>query len=69
MTSDEARELPPTLSAEEAIQLLGCGRTAGYQALKNGTFPVPAWKVGARWYVPTAPLLKLLGIENERPGP
>ncbi len=67
MTIDEARKLPATLTAERAIALLGCGRTAGYKALKDGTFPIQAWKVGARWYVATAPLLKLLGIDDERP--
>jgi hypothetical protein len=67
MTIEEARRLP-TLTAEQAIQLIGCGRTAGYEALRTGTFPVEAKKVGARWFIPAAPLLKWLGIEG-RPDP
>jgi predicted DNA-binding transcriptional regulator AlpA len=64
MTVDEARRFP-TLTAEQAIELIGCGRTAGYEALKNGTFPVQAKKIGARWYVPTAPLLRWLGQDED----
>ncbi len=61
----------PTCSAEEAISALGGHRTAGYKALQDGTFPVPAYKIGARWRVPTRPLLELLGyadpVDDEDP--
>jgi hypothetical protein len=62
------RQYPSTLTAEQAIELIGMGRTAGYEAIRKGEFPVEAKKVGNRWFVPTAPLLKWLGIE-ERPDP
>jgi hypothetical protein len=68
MTAKAKRQLPATLTAGQAIELIGCGRTAGYQALQAGTFPVEAKKVGNRWFIPTAPLLKWLGQDDERPG-
>lgn len=59
------RQLPATLTAEQAIELIGCGRTAGYEAIKRGDFPVEAKKIGNRWFVPTAPLLRWLGQEED----
>ena len=64
MKVQELEDLPPTLTPEQAFTLIGIGRTAGYEALRAGTFPVPVRKVGARWFVPTAPLLNWLGIEG-----
>ncbi len=63
---DELKPLAnhPTCSAEEAISALGGHRTAGYAALRNGTFPVPAFKIGAKWLVPTKPVLELLGYRD-----
>jgi hypothetical protein len=52
----------PTLSAEEAFRLLGCGRTSGYQQIREGTFPVRVLRLGRTLKVPTAPLLAALGL-------
>jgi hypothetical protein len=59
---DELRTLPPTLPAEQAFKLLGCGRTSGYAAIRSGDFPVPVLKIGRVIRIPTRPLLELLGI-------
>jgi hypothetical protein len=29
----------PTIGAEEAFRLLGCGRTSGYELIRQGDFP------------------------------
>jgi predicted DNA-binding transcriptional regulator AlpA len=52
----------PTLSAEEAFALLRCGRTSGYQQIREGTFPVRVLRLGRVIKVPTAPLLEVLGL-------
>lgn len=55
----------PTVSLEEAAKLLGFGRTAAFQAAREGRFPVPVVTLGRRYRVPTAPLLRLLGLDGE----
>lgn len=55
----------PTCSPEDAFEVLGCGRTAGYEALRTRTFPVPVLRVGRRWRVPTAPLLRAVGADDD----
>jgi hypothetical protein len=42
--------------------MLGIGRSLAYEAVRNGTFPVPVIKVGARYVIPRAPLEALLGL-------
>jgi predicted DNA-binding transcriptional regulator AlpA len=52
----------PTIKPEEAFRLLGCGRTSGYEMIRQGTFPVPVLRLGRTIKIPTAPLLELLGL-------
>jgi hypothetical protein len=44
-----------------------------YRAVKKGTFPVPVLRVGRRLVVPTAPILRALGLDlsgtGGAPGP
>jgi hypothetical protein len=51
-------KLPPTISVERAGELLGMSRSAAYRAVAAGD--LKAFRMNGRWYVPTAPLLKLL---------
>lgn len=53
----------PTLSVEQAGQLLGMGRVAAYAAANRGDFPV--LRIGKRLIVPTAKLLAMLGLAPE----
>lgn len=53
----------PTLTVPEAASLLGVGRGVGYAGVKSGE--IPSVRIGGRVLVPTAPLLKLLGIDAE----
>jgi excisionase family DNA binding protein len=59
-------DLPPLLSVEQACELLGVGRGAGYRAAASGDLPTLRW--GRRLYVPTARLLELLGLPWEKAG-
>jgi excisionase family DNA binding protein len=56
-------ELPALLSVEQACELLGLSRSAGYRAAAAGHIPTIRW--GHRLYVPTARLLELLGLVPE----
>ena len=56
-------DLPPLLSVEQACELLGVSRSAGYRAAATGDLPTLRW--GRRLYVPTARLLALLGLPVE----
>jgi hypothetical protein len=67
VTIEELCALPPTtVRAEVAFAALDIGRTAGYQAIRDGTFPVPVLRLGRVLRVPTLPLLELLGVQVER---
>ena len=59
-------DLPPLLSVEQACELLGVSRSAGYRAAAAGDLPTLRW--GRRLYVPTAQLLELLGLPWEKAG-
>jgi excisionase family DNA binding protein len=56
-------ELPALLSVEQACELLGLSRSAGYRAAAAGHIPTIRW--GHRLYVPTVRLLELLGVVPE----
>jgi excisionase family DNA binding protein len=62
-THADATELPPTISVEHAAKLLGVSRSAAYRAAASGQLPTLAF--GRRLRVPTAPLLKMLGVSLE----
>jgi excisionase family DNA binding protein len=55
--------LPLLLRVEQACQLLGISRSAGYRAATAGDLPI--LRLGRRIYVPTAPLLAMLGLLAE----
>lgn len=54
--------LPPTLTVEQAAEMLGVSRQSAYAAVRNGE--IPSISVGRRKVVPTAAFLKLLGVEE-----
>jgi hypothetical protein len=54
--------LPPTVGIELAARLLGCGRTLAYELARRGEFPCRVLRLGRRYVVPSADLLRLLGI-------
>ena len=50
----------PTLSVEDAAELLRISRASAYQGVKAGE--IPSIRVGRRILVPTAALLTMLGV-------
>ena len=54
--------LPPVLDLKTAARLLGIGSTTAYQMAQAGTLPVPVLRHGRSIRIPTAPLLRLLGL-------
>ncbi|MCF7552205.1 hypothetical protein [Pseudonocardia sp. WMMC193] len=66
MTMDELLALPPAIDIPTAGQALGVSRGRAYQMAKNGEWPfedIPILKLGKRFKIPTAALLKYLGVE------
>ncbi len=59
--------LPPTISVEEAGQLLGVSRRSAYRAAENGQ--LPTLRLGRRPLVPTPRLLAMLGVTSEGSDP
>jgi len=69
MTHTDQRGLPdprtrPTITVVEAGRLLGLAKASAYEAVHRGE--LPALRVGRRLLVPTAALLRMLHIEEER---
>ncbi len=57
------KDLPPTLSVEQAGAMLGIPRATAYRAAAAGQ--LPTFRIGRRLLVPTARLLDLLGLVAE----
>jgi excisionase family DNA binding protein len=56
------RDLPPTLTVEQAGELLGISRYAAYRAAAAGELPI--LRLGRRLLVPTPRLLRMLGVDS-----
>lgn len=48
--------------------LAGLCRDEAYRMVQRDAFPVPVLKVGRRYVVPVAPILRLLGMDPEAGG-
>jgi excisionase family DNA binding protein len=62
-TPADVADFPPTISVEHAAKVLGVSRSAAYRAVAAGQ--LPSLRLGRRLYVPTAPLLAMLGLLAE----
>ncbi|MFE1401345.1 helix-turn-helix domain-containing protein [Nocardiopsis dassonvillei] len=63
VTLNEVGALPVWVDPATAGDLLGMSRTVVYTLLDADTFPVPAYKVGRQWRIPTAGILAHLGLQ------
>jgi hypothetical protein len=59
-----AKTLPVLSNPDEVASLGAWGESKIYEMLRDGTFPIQPIKIGNRWKIPTAPLLKYLGLED-----
>lgn len=57
--------LPRVLTVVQAAALLGVGRSSAYQAVKTGEWPTRVLRVGRCIRIPTAEVLRLLGIDTK----
>ncbi|MHC3816822.1 hypothetical protein AMK09_19580 [Streptomyces sp. CB02488] len=62
----EALDLPLCVDLRTAARAFGICPSTAYKLIRLGTFPCPVLRVGGRYRIPTAYLLRTLGIE-ERP--
>jgi hypothetical protein len=62
LTFAELHALPTVVDLMTAARALDIGRTTAYQLAKAGEFPVRIIRVGTAYHVPTAELLKVLGV-------
>jgi excisionase family DNA binding protein len=53
-------DLPPVITVKETARLLRLSRSAAYRRIEAGQ--IEAFKLGDRWFVPTAPLKRKLGL-------
>lgn len=59
--------LGATTDLPTAASLLGIGRALAYELARRGELPFPVLRLGRRLIVPTAPLLKSLGLHEGAP--
>lgn len=70
LTRAELLALPVTLDIPTAARALGLGRSTAYELARRGEFPCRILRIGSSYRVPTAELLRVLGIEpGEEPMP
>ncbi|MFE5480525.1 hypothetical protein ACFQ9R_32830 [Nocardia sp. NPDC056541] len=63
MTIEEIRALPAAIGIETAGRALGLSRQHAYTLRMGDEFPVQVRKIGGRYKVATADVLRYLGIE------
>ena len=65
MTRDELLSLPVSFDLMVAARALGIGRTLAYNMAKRGQFPVRVLRLGNRYRVTRADLLRVLGMSDQ----
>ncbi|MGW3854727.1 helix-turn-helix domain-containing protein [Micromonospora arida] len=68
MSRDELLGLPVTVDVVVAGRALGFGRTVAYELVKRGQFPVRVLRLGSKFRVSRADLLRYLGEADEQSG-
>lgn len=63
MTTADVEALPAVVDLMTAAQALRIGRTTAYALARDGEFPCPVLRVGGEYRVPTAGLLRVLGLD------
>ena len=65
MSQGDIASLPQVLDLPTAAQLLGVGRSCAYELVRRGEWPTPVLRLGKLIRIPKAPLLALIGIEQD----
>jgi excisionase family DNA binding protein len=69
MTRVELLALPAVVDVTTAARALGLGRSTAYDLARRGEFPCRVLHIGSSYRVPTAELLRVLGIDPDQPAP
>jgi hypothetical protein len=65
LTFDQLHALPTVVDLTTAAHALGIGRTKAYQLAQHDQFPCRIIRIGSNYSVPTADLMKVLGVAPE----
>lgn len=68
LSVQEVLEGPVSFDIVTAGRAFGLSREKAYDLAAAGEFPCPVLRIGRRWIVPRAGLLKALGIEDKATG-
>lgn len=63
LTRAELLALPVTVDVTTAARALGLGRSTAYELARRDEFPCRVLRIGSSYRIPTADLLRVLGIE------
>ncbi len=63
---EDLRHLPSVVDLQTAARALGLGRTKAYELAGRGEFPCRVLKFGDTYRIPTAELLRVLGVEVDQ---
>jgi len=69
MTLAELLALPLMVDVSTAARALGLSRSTGYELARRGEFPCRVLHVSSSYRVPTAELLRVLGIDLSQLSP
>jgi hypothetical protein len=67
LTRAELLALPVVVDVPTAARALGLGRSTAYELARRDEFPCPVLRVGTSYRVPTAGLMRVLGVEPPTP--
>jgi excisionase family DNA binding protein len=65
MTRDDLLALPPTIGVATAARALGCSRGFVYGLVRRGEFPCRILRLGNKYLILTADLLRVLGMSED----
>jgi excisionase family DNA binding protein len=65
----EILALPVVVDVTTAARALGLGRSTAYELARRDEFPCRVIRVGSSYRIPTADLLRVLGINPHEPMP
>lgn len=68
-TEPDIRGLGASTDLVTAASILGIGRTTAHALARTGQFPLPVIRVGHRYRVPVAAILRLLTLDSAEPSP
>lgn len=63
LTRAELLALPAVVDVTTAARALGLGRSTAYDLARRGEFPCRVLRIGSSYRIPTAELLRVLGID------